>query len=622
MRRERRGRAWRRLKQIIDTVLLAMLLSTAALWTVVVADEADEKWSENRAISDTRMLIDMSGSMRYNDPDNLRVPAVHMLIDLVPDGARAGVWTFAREVNMLVPGREVDDAWRELASREVRSIHSLGLFTDIEQVMRRSTWDWTRPDPAYKRTMILLTDGVIDISRDPEKNRLSRERVLKEILPRLKKADVAINTIALSNEADQSLLRQLSGASGGWYSKVDDVRQLERVFLRMYEEAVRPDTLPLRNNHFNVDRSVNEMTVLSFHANSTSPSTILAPNGEIVHWRDHPQNVRWHREEGYDLVTIKQPRSGNWEVVGEVDPDNRVTVVTDISLETSPVPKALLVGDHVDFHVRLTQEGRVIDSREFLAILDIKLIAGKNEKKWQQWDFKDDGRGADRVAGDGTFSLRVSKWPRTGVQDLTLVVDGITFRREKRYLAHVYDSPVSIAFKAKPGTKKEQYLLSVTPHPALVDLEKSPVVSAFISNRDSLRKKYKVAKSGDGVWSMVVAAAPEQGRRSLQVYVKGIRPDGRRISYRSKRIGFGKAIVRVKSGEKTAGADQATDTGVENGSAADASGSPNWIMVILQVLIVNGLLIGMAWFGYRKYVRSRRQAFAKLDGALSDDSDG
>ena len=53
--------------------------------------------------SDVRVVIDVSGSMKKNDPKNLRAPALRMLVGLMPDDANSGVWTFAKMVNMLVP---------------------------------------------------------------------------------------------------------------------------------------------------------------------------------------------------------------------------------------------------------------------------------------------------------------------------------------------------------------------------------------------------------------------------------------------------------------------------------------------------------------------------------------
>ncbi|HHZ88741.1 MAG TPA: hypothetical protein EYN61_07030, partial [Chromatiaceae bacterium] len=45
-------------------------------------------------VPDVRVVVDISGSMKKNDPQNLRVPAVRLLVSLLPQGTQAGIWTF------------------------------------------------------------------------------------------------------------------------------------------------------------------------------------------------------------------------------------------------------------------------------------------------------------------------------------------------------------------------------------------------------------------------------------------------------------------------------------------------------------------------------------------------
>src|SRR3569623_2340757 len=67
------------------------------------------------APSDIRILVVGSGSMKQNDPQHLRAPALRLLTGLLPDGARAGVWTYGQQVNMLVPLASVDAHWKARA---------------------------------------------------------------------------------------------------------------------------------------------------------------------------------------------------------------------------------------------------------------------------------------------------------------------------------------------------------------------------------------------------------------------------------------------------------------------------------------------------------------------------
>ncbi|OQX44630.1 MAG: hypothetical protein B0D88_02055 [Candidatus Sedimenticola endophacoides] len=72
---------------------------------------------------DVRVLIDISGSMKQNDPRNLRRPALRLLVGLLPEDARAGVWTFGQYVNMQVPLGKVDTGWKGRAREGASKIH-------------------------------------------------------------------------------------------------------------------------------------------------------------------------------------------------------------------------------------------------------------------------------------------------------------------------------------------------------------------------------------------------------------------------------------------------------------------------------------------------------------------
>ena len=106
-------------------------------------------------VTDVRILIDVSGSMKKNDPNNLRSPALEMVVGLLPDGGKAGVWTFAKYVNMLVPHNEVTEQWRKQANGATSAIHTKGLFTNIEQVLDKATSNQKKADPT-KRSRRLL----------------------------------------------------------------------------------------------------------------------------------------------------------------------------------------------------------------------------------------------------------------------------------------------------------------------------------------------------------------------------------------------------------------------------------------------------------------------------------
>ncbi|QYZ65323.1 MAG: hypothetical protein OI74_04615 [Gammaproteobacteria bacterium (ex Lamellibrachia satsuma)] len=417
--------------------------------------------------ADVRILIDISGSMKKNDPENLRRPALRLLVGLLPTETRAGVWTFGQYVNMQIPLGQVDAAWKRKARNESKKIGSPGQRTNIEMALKRASEDWEGSPTLYRRSLILLTDGMVDVSRNKAKNKASRKQILNKILPRLKKMGVAVNTIALSENADHELMRKLAEATGGWYEQVNDANQLQRVFLRIFEKVGKPDAVPLKDNQFTIDDSITEATVLVFHKPGAKPTQLIPPGGKPIDAESAPDSISWHRDEGYDMLTISDPKSGEWRIRAEVDPDNRVMVVTDLKMNTTDLPSRLIHGQSLPFLTSFTDHGKRIRKKSFLNVVEATAQQRDGNGESEPRPLLDDGKGPDPKAGDGFFSMRFGgESLSSGNGELIISAKGRTFVREKRMS---YEVVPPVMLEVKPGEIPNQLLLTLMPAADLVD---------------------------------------------------------------------------------------------------------------------------------------------------------
>jgi len=207
---------------------------------------------------DVRLVVDISGSMKRTDPNNLRIPATNLLIDLLPPESKAGIWTFGAYVNMLVPHGKADNAWRSNARELAKKINSVALFTDIENAIERSGWDVNRPESTTEKHIILLSDGLIDNSeaktagqREAE-NQKSRDHLLRVIVPRLAKAGYTIHTLALSDEADHDLMATMAQRTGGLHAIAYEAKDLMPLLLQIINRLVPSEEVPLQNNRYSI----------------------------------------------------------------------------------------------------------------------------------------------------------------------------------------------------------------------------------------------------------------------------------------------------------------------------------------------------------------------------------
>ncbi|MCK4709175.1 MAG: VWA domain-containing protein, partial [Gammaproteobacteria bacterium] len=288
-------------------------------------------------VDDIRILIDVSGSMQKTDPDNLRVPALRLINGLIPTGSKAGVWTFGRYVNMEVKWGTVNARWRKQADAGAKKIHSRGQFTNIEGALKRATKGWEKSDPNTSRNLVLLTDGKVDISKNAAKNALSRSNVLYKSIPDLVKRGIKVHTIALSDQTDEALLKRIALKTSGSFEVAESADDLQRIFLHMFERATKPDTVPLKDNSFIIDKSISEMTLLVFRKNPRETQLIQPDKGKNSE-PSHAKNVNWRFERGYDLITVVKPQPGKWSLDAELDDDNRVMIVTKLKLVVDDLP--------------------------------------------------------------------------------------------------------------------------------------------------------------------------------------------------------------------------------------------------------------------------------------------
>ncbi|PCJ32850.1 MAG: hypothetical protein COA90_01855 [Gammaproteobacteria bacterium] len=472
------------------------------------------------AQSDVRILIDVSGSMKKNDPNNLRSPALRLVVGLLPDGATSGVWTFAKFVNMLVPVREVSEQWKINAENKSTHIHSRGLFTNIEQVLNKAT-NYKQASSNDRRSVILLSDGLVDISKDDKINQQSRQRILDDILPRLKAANVAVHTVALSEHADHELLRAISLATDGWYEQVNDAAQLQRIFLHLFEKAAQRDTVPLSDNYFKIDDSVSEITLLVFRLTDSKPTELVLPDQSRMTRVDENDTIRWHHEDNFDLITIDNPISGKWHIDADLDPDNRVMVVTDLKLTTTDLPNNILIGESFDFDASLTEKGQVIERQDFLSLVDAQL-------KEESESAEAVNTSLNSMQKKGLYQTRVGDLFQPGRNDVVITLKSETFERQRRQSVNVIEMPFNITVEQLTESETRSHRLTIKPDFNFIK-DEPLTIAALLSAEDGSEWSYEVLKNSNAQWRLTLADLNEGEKYTLALQIRGETVKGRSL---------------------------------------------------------------------------------------------
>lgn len=474
--------------------------------------------SENKPSSsqklppDIRTIIDISGSMKKTDPNNLRAPAMRLLVDLLPKDSKSGVWTFGQYVNMLVKHRVIDDGWKKEAKEKSNDISSVGLFTNIGDAMNTAGYDLDRLKPEYEPFFILLTDGMVDINKDPDVNKQEQDRILKELVPKFADAGVKLHTIALSDKADQDFLKQLSLSTGGMSTVAKSSDELLKAFVRLFDQSVPSEEVPLEDNKFLIDSSIEEFTALIFRKEGSQATQLVAPDESVINADSGDPDVTWHTDTQYDLITVKRPYEGEWILQAEADPDNRVTVVSDLTLQLEDIPPTIFSGEEIDVHAWFDSADGQVKEAEFLSLLDGTLQLTNEAGKSIQKEIAVQTEGEYQHG----FYEKIRNLRRPGEFEISILVDGKTFKRQRSHRVEVLE-PMAYDVSYDGVGDESLGIVSATPLLEGLDLEKTQVIAKVKAPDDSsLIASAELQLSQDGQ-KWVVQVVPTKGQGTYRV---------------------------------------------------------------------------------------------------------
>lgn len=441
---------------------------------------------------DVRLIIDISGSMKRTDPNNLRIPATNLLIDLLPENSQAGIWTFGAYVNQLVPYNKVNTSWRDNARRQANKINSVAMFTDIENAIERASWDIKTNTSSADKHLILLSDGLVDISeaatanaREAE-NLKSRDYLLRQKAKELAEAGYLVHTLALSDEADLDLMATLAQRTGGLHAVAYKDTDLMPLLLQILNRLAPSDEVALENNKFLIDSSIDEFTLLAFHTDNADAS-LVSPTGKSFTAKNKEANQRWHTTNNYTLVTISQPEAGSWQLQTPEHPDNRVTVVSDVRLEADKLAPTLFRGYPVELEAWLSESHQPITRQEFLQLLKVEASLTKAGQKQLTQNL-------ELNPETGKFTLALSSLTQPpGEYSFKLELDGQTFNRQLNQSINLQD--IVAANLQLPEDGSSPRIILRAQHPELNPTEINFLVNTPAAN---LTAEYR----GDGEWKI------------------------------------------------------------------------------------------------------------------------
>jgi Mg-chelatase subunit ChlD len=203
----------------------------------------------DRAPRPVVVALDDSGSMRRTDPRRQAIQAVVAFIEsaAADEGQRflIEILRFSDNAVVLVPFTDpADPSARAEMVKHIRSIKPTGRWTDIAAALERAYHDIrtlreSAEHPLGPATVLLVTDGKVDLKGGRDSIARSEDRLSRSILPLLAEIDAPVFSIGFGEASDYQLLAEFEQITGGYYARLESPRQIRDVLGRLHSFATR-----------------------------------------------------------------------------------------------------------------------------------------------------------------------------------------------------------------------------------------------------------------------------------------------------------------------------------------------------------------------------------------------
>ncbi len=380
-------------------------------------------------------------------------------------------------------------------------------------------------------------------------------------------------------------------------------------------EVFAPSDIPLLDNRFRIDYGVKEITFIVTRKPGTPSVILVRPDGSKLYvGKVTPPDVGWLALKDQDLITIRDPMPGPWQAIGEVDPDNRVRLLSNIRLETDQLPTQLYQGERVKLKSWLLIDDAPPKAGYYLTDLGMTVRLQRFNDAKQEGEpivdevlghYRDDGKGLDEVPGDGIMTAEAVLDVAAGKYRAMYSTGNQVFSRARYQDVLIYPLPVS--YTLAPPSQEFGAKLSF-----LIDADEldpaSVVIEGKATNTVGASMAFNVVATEPRV-EVDLSAIKEVGQYEVTATLFGTTRLGREIQVTLPVKSFN--IFPVLAAEPSAAsAASETSAAVPNQVKFEEKQSSGWLLWLLGGVGILLVLLGGVGFILLQKRRALKKAMA------------
>ena len=307
------------------------------LWLVLILSCVLPEARAREAEKSVRAIIvfDVSGSMRQSDPNRLSVAAAQLFSNLSQPNDAVGLATFSdRAVGVMPVVSPQDASAKETLQRHLTKLEFNGQTTNLAAALEAGLAAFPdQEDSSHRKLVLLLTDGRLDLGKHREKEEAAaRARIVDSLIPEYHRRDISLYTIAFTTAADRGFLEEMAEASAGESRFIADAQTLHQAFSQIFIGAHGAESFSLDQASIRIDASIKELSLVFAKSTPGERIALLTPQQRTVQASDTPEGTTWLSTPAYDLVRMREPQHGIWQIERSGNVQSGVGIIAESTL--------------------------------------------------------------------------------------------------------------------------------------------------------------------------------------------------------------------------------------------------------------------------------------------------
>ena len=369
---------------------------------------APESLTIGADILDFCLIIDESGSMRYNDPHDMRIDAARLFSDLCMVEDRIALIGFGEGARVISEFKEIGIHKEQLVN-SLSAIASKDRYSMVKEGLEETFRLFQKRQTVHPPVVVLLSDGEFQEDDVPPGTDLTKYlNELYTLSRRFGNQKIPIFTVAFTGSANVDVLSAVARESGGACYLAEKAGDIQEVYSKILEN-LRPffseeDTgIVLTDEEqefvYEIGRGIRKL-IVSVLKQPTDP----APSVDVFNPRGERETGEVSETPSFSLQKFDEPEPGKWTVRVKGKGKVNIKVTREMGVKIALVrPRgdelSRALGDELPIGLELTPVSKEISVTDF----DVKGFIQRPDGTEDEIRLSDDGQKPDDLAGDGLF---------------------------------------------------------------------------------------------------------------------------------------------------------------------------------------------------------------------------